>query len=62
MIYWAKLPGFDRKLKVALSWILDTMIPLEAVQIKAAPTQGIAQLHFESGEIIFYEDDVGDYL
>lgn len=62
LIYWAKLPGFDRKLKVALSWILDTMIPIEAVQIKASSSQGIAQLHFESGEIIFHEGDIGDYL
>jgi NADH dehydrogenase len=62
MIYWMKLPGFDRKLKVALSWVLDALIPLEAVQIKAAPTQGIAQLHFESGEVIFHEGDIGDYL
>ncbi|MCB1084522.1 MAG: FAD-dependent oxidoreductase [Chlamydiia bacterium] len=61
-IYWAKLPGFDRKLKVALTWILDTLIPIEPVQIKASPTQGIAQLHFESGETIFHEGDVGDYL
>ncbi|MCB1110599.1 MAG: FAD-dependent oxidoreductase, partial [Chlamydiia bacterium] len=62
MIYWLKLPGIDRKIKVALSWILDTMIPIEAVQIKAAPNQGIAQLHFETDEIIFHEGDVGDYL
>lgn len=62
LIYWAKLPGLDRKMKVALSWILDTMVPIEAVQIKAAPSQGIAQLHFEPGEVIFHEGDVGDYL
>ncbi len=62
MIYWAKLPGIDRKIKVALSWVLDTMIPIEAVQIKTSPTQGIAELHFEANEIIFHEGDVGDYL
>lgn len=61
-IYWMKLPGLDRKIKVALSWLLDTMIPIEAVQVKAAPSQGIAQLHFETDEIIFHEGDVGDYL
>ena len=38
------------------------MIPIEAVQIKTAPSQGIAQLHFESNEIIFHEGDIGDYL
>lgn len=62
LIYWLKLPGMGRKLKVALSWILDTLIPIEAVQIKMAPTQGIAQLHFEPDEIIFHEGDIGDYL
>jgi len=62
MIYWMKLPGMGRKFKVALTWILDTMIPIEAVQIKTTPTQGIAQLHFETGEVIFHEGDVGDYL
>ncbi|MCB1115170.1 MAG: FAD-dependent oxidoreductase [Chlamydiia bacterium] len=61
-IYWVKLPGFTRKLKVALTWMLDTMIPIEAVQIKAAQSQSIAQLHFETDEVIFHEGDVGDYL
>jgi NADH dehydrogenase len=62
MIYWIKLPGMSRKVKVALTWMLDTMIPIEAVQIKTAASQGIAQLHFETEEIIFHEGDVGDYL
>jgi len=62
LVYLMKLPGVDRKLKVALSWILDTIIPIEAVQIKTTPSQGITQLHFESQEIVFNEGDVGDYL
>ncbi|MEM8728147.1 MAG: FAD-dependent oxidoreductase [Chlamydiota bacterium] len=62
MIYWIKLPGMSRKVKVALTWMLDTMIPIETVQLKTATSQGIAQLHFETDEIIFQEGDVGDYL
>jgi len=62
VIYWAKLPGFDRKIKVALSWFLDMIIPIEAVQLKLSPSQGINSLHFEPGDIIFNEGDVGDYL
>ncbi len=62
VIYWVKLPGFTRKVKVAMTWILDTIIPNDTVQIKATGAQGIAQLHFEPGEIIFNEGDVGDYL
>lgn len=61
-IYWMKLPGLDRKLKVALSWMLDSIIPIEPVQLKITPTSGIARLHFEPGEIIFSEGDVGDFL
>ncbi|HPE85314.1 MAG TPA: FAD-dependent oxidoreductase [Chlamydiales bacterium] len=62
MVYWMKLPGISRKIKVAFSWLLDSIIPLEAVQLKLAPSQGIAKLHFEPGEIIFHEGDIGDYL
>ncbi len=61
-IYWWKLPGFDRKLKVAFSWLLDMMIPIEAVQLKLHPSEGIAQLHFEPGEVIFHQGDIGDFL
>lgn len=61
-VYWMKLPGLDRKFKVAFSWLLDTIFPIEAVQLKIAPTSGIAPLHFEPGEDIFHEGDVGDYL
>lgn len=61
-IYWMKLPGVDRKIKVAVSWMLEMLIPQDMVQLKINPSQGIMQLHFESDEIIFHEGDQGDYL
>lgn len=61
-IYWLKLPGFDRKLRTLLSWTLDLIVPLDLVQLKIAPTQAIAQLHYEKEEVIFNEGDIGDYL
>lgn len=61
-VYWIKLPGIDRKFKVAFSWLLDTLFPLETIQLKMAPSQGINKLHFEAGDLIFKEGDVGDYL
>jgi NADH dehydrogenase len=61
-IYWIKLPGIDRKIKVAVYWFLDLFIPPETVQLKLSPSHGISQLHFEPGEIIFNEGDVGDFL
>ena len=51
MVYWIKLPGFDRKIKVLLSWFLDMIVPIEAIQLKLSPSQGIASLHFEPGRV-----------
>lgn len=61
-IYWLKLPGLDRKLKVLFSWMLDVVIPIESVQLQMATSQGIAHLHYQQGEVIFHEGDIGDYL
>jgi NADH dehydrogenase len=61
-IYWIKLPGFDRKLKVAFSWFLDAIVPIEAVQLKLNPGQGVINFHYEEGDVIFNEGDVGDYF
>ncbi|MEL7430962.1 MAG: FAD-dependent oxidoreductase [Chlamydiota bacterium] len=61
-LYWMKLPGLSRKLKVLFSWFLDMIVPIEAVQLKLAPSQGITSLHYEVGEEIFREGDIGDYL
>lgn len=61
-IYWWKLPGLDRKLKVALSWILDLLIPPETVQLKMDGPGAMVQLHFEPGEIVTRKGDLGDSL
>lgn len=61
-IYWYKLPGFGRKIKVAVSWFLDMIVPPENVMLKIEASQALAQLHFEEGDIVFHEGDIGDYL
>jgi len=61
-IYWYKLPRFTRKIKVAISWFLDFIIPPESVMLKIESSQALAQLHFEKDDIIFHEGDIGDYL
>ena len=61
-IYWWKLPGLDRKLKVGLAWILDLLIPTELVQLKLGTSQGVVQAHFEPGESVFRQGDLGDCL
>lgn len=62
LVYWSKLPGFARKIKVGASWLLDILIPQESVQLRTDIKSGITHLHFAKGEIIFRRGDVGDFL
>ncbi|WP_419193032.1 FAD-dependent oxidoreductase [Kolteria novifilia] len=61
-IYWWKLPGIDRKVRIALSWLLDLVVPPELVQSKFDPPQAMVHAHFEPGEYVIREGDVGDRL
>ncbi len=61
-IYLWKLPGIDRKIKVGLAWALDLLIPPELVQLKLGTAQGVMQAHFEPGEVVFRQGDLGDTL
>ncbi|MBI3863641.1 MAG: FAD-dependent oxidoreductase [Planctomycetia bacterium] len=59
-IYWFKLPGFGRKVKVGLSWALDLLLPTETVQLRLNSPSALSQLHYEPGEAVFLQNDVGD--
>ena len=61
-VYLMKMPGLDRKIRVATDWFLDFILRPDIVQIKTEMTPGIRRSHFEAGEIIFHEGDRGDRL
>jgi NADH dehydrogenase len=61
-IYLMKLPGWGRRLKVASSWTLDLLLPAELVQLKLNTSMGITQEHFEPGEEVFHQGDLGDRI
>lgn len=61
-IYLMKLPGWGRRLKVASSWTLDLLLPAELVELKLAGSMGITQEHFEPGEEVFHQGDLGDRI
>jgi NADH dehydrogenase len=61
-IYLMKLPGWGRRLKVATSWTLDLLLPAELVELKLTGSMGITQEHFEPGEEIFHQGDLGDRI
>ena len=57
-----KLPGLDRKIRVAMDWTLDLVLPPDIVQLKTDKPVGLRREHFELGEAIFREGDRGDWL
>ena len=61
-IYLMKLPGWGRRLKVATAWTLDLFLAPELVELKLAGSMGVTQEHFEPGQEIFHQDDVGDRM
>src|SRR5262249_51922834 len=57
-IYWMKLPGLDRKIRVGLSWLLDLLIlPPDLVQTKLDVHRGLAEAHYQAGDLIYREGD-----
>jgi NADH dehydrogenase len=59
-IYLMKLPGFGRRAKVAASWTFDLILPPELVQLRVGKGEVIAREHFEPGQVVFHEGDLGD--
>src|SRR6202008_1656380 len=59
-IYLMKLPGLDRKIRVAADWTLDLLLPADIVQLRTERGVGIRREHFEAGEVIFHEGGHGD--
>jgi hypothetical protein len=59
-VYWMKLPGWDRKVRVGLDWGLDFIFPRELSYLNLARTQVVNQAHFEPGDFVIHQGDVGD--
>jgi NADH dehydrogenase len=61
-IYLLKLPGLDRKLRVATDWTLDLVLPPDIVRLKTDRALGVRREYFEPGQVIFREGDRGDWF
>jgi NADH:quinone reductase (non-electrogenic) len=59
-IYLFKMPGWNRKVRIATDWLMDLLFPPDMVQLRVTGTSGITQQHFQPGEIIFNQGDIGD--
>jgi NADH:quinone reductase (non-electrogenic) len=61
-IYLMKLPGLDRKLRVAIDWTAALLFPTDLVQLRTQPSDNITSVHYEAGDVIFEQGDVGDCM
>jgi NADH dehydrogenase len=61
-VYLMKMPGWGRRLKVAVDWTLDLFLPPELVQLRLAPTRGLSREHYEPGQEVFRQGELGDRL
>ncbi len=61
-IYLMKLPGLDRKIRVATDWLLDMILPPDIVQLKMDKSANLTREHYEPRQIIFRQGDRGDRL
>jgi NADH dehydrogenase len=61
-VYWSKLPGLDRKLKVGASWLMDLVVPTEITQLELGGSAGVDRIHHQAGDTVFRQGDLGDRL
>jgi len=59
-IYLMKMPGLHRKARIATDWLLHLLFAPELAQTKVAFESGIRNQHFEPGDIIFEQGDLGN--
>lgn len=61
-VYLAKLPGWLRRLRVALDWTLDLCFSRDITQLQVSRHQHLHVHHYEPGEAIVREGQVGREL
>jgi NADH:ubiquinone reductase (H+-translocating) len=59
-IYLSKMPGLNRKARIATDWMLHLLFPPDLAQTKLNPESGIQNQHFEAGDVVFQQGDLGD--
>ncbi len=58
-VYLFKLPGWARRVRVALDWALDLVFPRDITQLQTVRPEQLHIHHYEPGEIIIQEGHIG---
>ncbi len=61
-VYLMKLPGFARRLRVALDWTLDLFFPRDITQLQVFKHEHLHVHHYETGETIVQQGQIGREL
>ena len=59
-IYLFKLPGFSRKVRVALDWTLDLMFTRDIIMLQTARSERVTRHHYEPGQDIVRQGETGE--
>jgi NADH dehydrogenase len=59
-IYLAKIPGLKPKVRISMDWLVHLLFPPDLAQTRVEQESGIKNQHFEPGDIIFHQGDLGD--
>ncbi|MBK5255969.1 MAG: FAD-dependent oxidoreductase [Vicinamibacteria bacterium] len=59
-IYLMKMPGWGRRVKIAAAWAFDLILPPDLVQLRFEAPPLLRPEHFEPGQLVFHQGDLGD--
>ena len=61
-VYLMKLPGWDRQVRTFFAWVIGGFLPVDTVQLRFEPREGVVEEHYEPGQFVFDQGDLGDRL
>jgi NADH dehydrogenase len=59
-IYLMKMPGFNRKVRISVDWFIHMLFPPDLAQTKVLRESDLKRQHFEPGDLVFSQGDLGD--
>jgi len=59
-IYLMKIPGIKSKFRISMDWFVHLLFPPDLAQTRMQQESEIKNQHFEPGDVIFHQGDLGD--
>lgn len=59
-IYLMKIPGIKSKFRIGMDWFIHLLFPPDLSQTRLERESAIRNQHFEPGDIVFHQGDLGD--